>query len=120
MDPDPDGNGTAITAWTGRGPSSGSLDDNMDTSATGGDRYRTPSNPVTTSSYASQYPACGGLGTNTTVQSTPRARGGGSGSVQRTVYTPQPPPPSPPAAVPDLGALSAQLAQALAAIQHLT
>ena len=41
--------------------------------------------------------------------------------MQRTVYTPPPPPPPPPpTAVPDLGALSAQLAQALAAIQQLT
>ena len=120
-DPNPDGSGTPITAWAGRGTSSGSMGDNMDTSDAGGDRYSTPNNSFTTSSYASQYPTCGGLGTSATVQSTPTARGGGRGSVQRTVYTPPPPPPPPPpTAVPDLGALSAQLAQALAAIQQLT
>ena len=76
-DPNPDGSGTPITAWAGRGPSSGSSDDNMDTSDAGGDRYSTPNNSFTTSSYASQYPTCGGLGTSATVQSTPTARGGG-------------------------------------------
>ena len=46
---------------------------------------------------------------------------GGRGLAQRTVYTPPPPPPPPPpTALPDLGAITVQLAQALAAIQQLT
>ena len=76
-DPNPDGSGTPITAWAGRGTASGSVGDNMDTSDAGGDRYSTPSNSFTTSFYASQYPTCGGLGTSATVQSTLTARGGG-------------------------------------------
>ena len=76
-DPNPDGSGTPITAWTGRGATSGSVGDNMDTSDAGGDRYSTPNNSFTTSSYESQYPMCVGSGTSTTVQTTSTARGGG-------------------------------------------
>ena len=122
---DPDGAGTPITAWAGRGASGGHTGGTMDTSATGGggnsgDRNRTPGSHSSTSSYASQYPAYGGLGSNTAAQSTPVARGGGSGSAHRNNYTPPPPASTFSTAVPDLGALTAQLAQALTAIQTLT
>ena len=48
------------------------------------------------------------------------ARGGGSVSAHRNNYTPPPPAPTFSTVVPDLGALAAQLAQALSAIQTLT
>ena len=97
----------------------------MDTPATGeggnsGDRYRTLRSQSSTSSYASQYPAYGGLGSDTAAQSTPLARGGGSVLAYRNNYTPPPPAPTFSTVVPDLGALTAQLAQALSAIQTLT
>ena len=132
---DHEGTGTPISAWAGRG-SSGNSDAGGTTGRStrggrepGGDPYQTPGGRCTTSFDDNQYPPLSGYGATTIDQSaySPGSGNHGQTSAGQDVQwntTPTPPAPQPymqaNASGPDLAAMSAQLAQALAAIQTLT
>jgi hypothetical protein len=121
---DPDGTGTPISAWAGRGSSGGQgTGGNTGASATGdrGGCCGTSGGQTTTCSYDSQYPVFRGMGSTIATPTSHTTRSGASYSSNTNSSTPPPPlTPQMPMAGPDMGAIQAQLAQALSAIQTLT
>jgi hypothetical protein len=120
---DPDGTGTPISAWAGRGSFGGQgTGGHTGASATGdrGGRYNTPGGQTTTSSYDSQYPVFHGMGSTMATPTSHTTRSGANYSSNTNNSNPSPLTPQMPMAGTDLGAIQAQLAQALSAIQTLT
>jgi hypothetical protein len=120
---DPDGTGTPILAWAGRGSSGGQgTGGNTGASATGdwGGRYNTPGGQTITSSYESQYPVFRGMGSTMATPTSQTTRSGASNLSNTNNSTPSPLTPQMPTAGTVLGAIQAQLAQALSVIQTLT
>jgi len=93
---DPDGTGTPISAWAGRGSSGGQgTGGYTGASATGdrGERYNTPKGQTTTFSYDSQYPVFHGMGSTMATPTSHTTRSGASYSSNTNNSTPPPPTP---------------------------